>query len=56
MVAHLQVRDWLRLDVDGELDAVGPVARRVLRRHGLLWPFNVHFHAPMLEAARGGRS
>ena len=37
-----------------ELDAVGPYARRALARHGLLWPFNAHFHAPMLEQAAGG--
>ncbi len=54
VVAHLGVRDWLRIEVGDELDAVGPVARRVQHRHGLLWPFNAHFHVPMLEAARGG--
>ena len=54
VVSHLGLRDWLRLPFDGELDLVGPIAARVLRRHGLLWPFNVHFHVPMLEAARGG--
>ena len=48
------LEDWLRLDFRDELDAVGPVARRVLARHGLLWPFNVHFHVPLLEAAAGG--
>jgi Asparagine synthase len=48
VVAHL------RLPVRDELDLVGPIAQRVLRRHGLLWPFNAHFHVPMLEAARGG--
>src|SRR4051812_49796263 len=29
--------DWLRRDLTDELDCVGPVARRVLRRHGILW-------------------
>ena len=37
-----------------ELEAVGPVAANVLRRHGLLWPFNAHFHSPLLDAAAGG--
>lgn len=54
VVAHLGLRDWLRLEFGGELDVTGPIASRVLARHGLLWPFNVHFHLPMLEAARGG--
>lgn len=54
VVAHLRLDDWIRLEHDGELDCVGPVASRVLRRHGLLWPFNAHFHVPLLEAARGG--
>jgi hypothetical protein len=54
VVAHLGLDDWMRLEVGDELDVVGPVARRVLRRHGLLWPFNAHFHLPLLEAARGG--
>jgi asparagine synthetase B (glutamine-hydrolysing) len=54
VVAHVGVQDWIKLDFADELDSVGPVARRVLRRHGLLWPFNTHFHLPLLEAARGG--
>jgi asparagine synthase (glutamine-hydrolysing) len=55
VVAHLGLGDWLRLRWDAEeLDALGPFARRALRRHGLLWPFNAHFHVPLLEAAGGG--
>ncbi len=54
VVAHLGLSDWLRLDWTDELDVLGPVARRVITRHGLLWPFNAHFHQPLLEAARGG--
>ena len=54
VVAHLGIRDWTRIEVRDELDAVGPYARRVLERHGLLWPFNAHFHLPMLELAAGG--
>jgi hypothetical protein len=53
VVAHLGLPDWLRVEVDGELDLVGPVAAAAMRRHGLLWPFNAHFHVPLLEAARG---
>jgi asparagine synthetase B (glutamine-hydrolysing) len=54
VVEYLALREWVRLEVDDELDLVGPTAQAVLRRHGLLWPFNVHFHVPMLEHARGG--
>jgi hypothetical protein len=54
VVAHLGLGDWLRLEHEGELDCVGPVARAALRRHRLLWPCNAHFHVPILEAAAGG--
>ena len=54
VVSHLRLPDWFRNDVDDELDCVGPVATETLRRHGLLWPFNAHFHVPLLAAAAGG--
>ena len=54
VVRHLGLDDWLRIDHTDALDVVGPVARQVLARHGLLWPFNAHFHVPLLEAAEGG--
>jgi Asparagine synthase len=54
VIDRLGLEDWHRLEFDDELDAVGPVATQALARHGLLWPFNAHFHTPLLEAARGG--
>lgn len=54
VVAHLGLTDWQRLEFTDELDAVGPYAQRMLLAHGLLWPFNVHFHLPLLDLARGG--
>jgi asparagine synthase (glutamine-hydrolysing) len=54
VVRWLRLDDWVRIRSEDELDAVGPVAGAVLRRYGLLWPPNVHFHAPLLDAARGG--
>jgi asparagine synthase (glutamine-hydrolysing) len=54
VVAHLGLSDWLRLEWTDELDMLGPVATDVLRRHGVLVPFNAHFHAPLLERAAGG--
>lgn len=54
VVAHLGLDDWLRLDWGDELDLVGPYAARTLRRHGLVLPFNAHFHEPLAERAAGG--
>jgi asparagine synthase (glutamine-hydrolysing) len=54
VVAHLGLSDWLRLEWTDELDMLGPVATRVLRRHGVLVPFNAHFHEPLLAHAAGG--
>jgi hypothetical protein len=54
VVGHLGLDDWVRLELRDELDCVGPLAKGILERHGLLWPFNVHFHAPLLELAAGG--
>lgn len=55
VLKELDLPDWARVEVAaGELDAVGPVAAKALARHGLLWPFNTHFHAPIMELASGG--
>lgn len=54
VIRHVGLTDWERLPMASELDAVGPVAQSVLSRHGLLWPFNAHFHAPLLQRASGG--
>jgi asparagine synthase (glutamine-hydrolysing) len=54
VVQHLGLADWARLEHADELDCIGPVARDALRRNGLLWPFNAHFHEPIIRAAAGG--
>jgi len=54
VVSHLGIEDWTRLEWDDELDIVGPVATGILRRHGILVPFNSHFQYPLLEKAAGG--
>jgi asparagine synthase (glutamine-hydrolysing) len=52
---RLGLPEWVRIDVLGDdFDAVGPIARKVLSAHGLMWPFNAHFHAPIIETAAGG--
>ena len=54
VVRHLGLTEWVRLDHTDELHLLGPYAQRVMLRHGLVWPFNVHFHLPLLDAAQGG--
>jgi asparagine synthetase B (glutamine-hydrolysing) len=54
VIRHLGLEDWIRIEAAGDLDCVGPVATETLRRHGLLWPCNAYFHAPIFEAAAGG--
>jgi asparagine synthase (glutamine-hydrolysing) len=54
VLRHLGVTEWERFEILQEFDAVGPVATQALLRHGLLWPFNTHFHAPIIERAAGG--
>ena len=54
VVDQLKPGDWERLTVDEELDFVGPVAQRVLRRHGLMHPANAFLHEPLLARAAGG--
>jgi len=54
VIRHLGLVDWHTVTFDDELDLLGPTATKALRRHGLLWPSNSHFHVPLLEAARGG--
>jgi asparagine synthase (glutamine-hydrolysing) len=46
--------DWHRVDVDTELDLLGPLATAEITRHGVLWPANTAFHAPIAPYARGG--
>src|SRR5690349_8413329 len=54
VVAHVRPDDWLVREIDDELDCIGPVARPVLRRHGVLWPPNAHLVALHGSAAAGG--
>ncbi|MDX6400422.1 MAG: hypothetical protein QOF27_1028 [Gaiellaceae bacterium] len=54
VVSHLGLEDWIVLEHTDELDCIGSVATDVLLRHGLLWPFNAHFHVPLLRLAAGG--
>jgi hypothetical protein len=54
VIIRLGLTDWIRFDFNDELDLVGPVAMRVLRRHGFLWPSHAHVSMPLIEWAAGG--
>ena len=54
VIGHIGLDDWARFHIQDELGAIGPVASVALQRHGLLWPFNAHFHLPIIAAAAGG--
>lgn len=54
VLRHLGLDDWIRLRIGEELDFLGPLAIRGLRRHGLLYPANAHVVVPMAEHAVGG--
>lgn len=51
VLEHLQIPHWHHIPIGGELDLVGPYARRHLLRDGLLFPANAHSVVPLLEAA-----
>ena len=54
VVQYLDLKDWVRIDADEELELVGPVAQAVLRRHGHVFPANAFMLQPMFERAQGG--
>ncbi|HUP72465.1 MAG TPA: asparagine synthase-related protein [Acidimicrobiales bacterium] len=54
VIAHLGTDEWCRVELTDEIDVLGPYAQQVLLRHGSLWPFNTHFHAPIAEQVAGG--
>jgi hypothetical protein len=55
VVKELKIHDWERLTADAdELDLVGPVSRRVLDSHGVVYPSNAFLHEPLLSRASGG--
>jgi asparagine synthetase B (glutamine-hydrolysing) len=54
VIRHLGLQDWGTRAVVDELDALGPLALDVLRRHGPHWPANAHTFGLLLEPAAGG--
>lgn len=51
---HVGLREWVRLTFTHELEILGPLACRILERHGLMWPANAHPQVPVYELAAGG--
>jgi asparagine synthetase B (glutamine-hydrolysing) len=54
VIRHLGISDWQRLSFRDELDLIGPIAQRALRRHGLLSPAGTYTAIPLFESAAGG--
>ncbi len=54
VVRHLGLPDWQRMLFGSELNWLGPVAQRVLSRHGLMSPAGAHTLLTVLEAAGQG--
>jgi hypothetical protein len=54
IVSLLGLEDWLRVECGDELHILGPVARALVRRHGVMFPPNAHLHVPLFEPARDG--
>jgi Asparagine synthase len=54
VVRHLALRDWQRVVLHDEVDAIGPLARTRLLEHGVLWPPNLATDVPMVEIVPGG--
>ncbi|MFN8187565.1 MAG: asparagine synthase-related protein [Gaiellales bacterium] len=54
VVEHLGLDRWVIVEAGDELDLVGPVAQRHLRRHGVLYPANTMRFTLLAEHAQGG--
>ena len=54
VAGELGVRRWEILTPGTDFDLLGPLARQLLRDHGLLWPAPTAALMPMIEAAGDG--
>lgn len=54
VVAHLGLEDWERVEIEDELDYLGPLAARLLQQHGVRWPPYFHYEHLLLSKAAGG--
>jgi asparagine synthase (glutamine-hydrolysing) len=51
---HLRIREWEVVELDDELEIIGPIAAGILHEEGVLYPPNVHSQVPLAEHAHGG--
>jgi asparagine synthetase B (glutamine-hydrolysing) len=54
VLAELGLKDRWQYTVGPEMEVIGTIATDQIRRHGLRYPPNVHFHHPIVAAAAGG--
>ncbi len=54
VVRHLGLAEWIRIDIDDELDIVGETSTALIEKLGLCFPFNLSFVATCIKAAQGG--
>jgi asparagine synthase (glutamine-hydrolysing) len=54
IVQHLGLRDWVKLDCGEEFHVLGPIARDIVRRHGVVFPPNAYLHTPLFDVAQTG--
>ena len=54
VVRHIGASEWVRLEPGRMLDVLGDTATGLTLRHGTLYPGNIHFLVPMLDAVGSG--
>ncbi|NNE11584.1 MAG: asparagine synthase [Ilumatobacter sp.] len=54
VIEHLGLRQWERIELHDEVDILGPLARRHLLEHGLVWPAALVSAGPLYERLQGG--
>jgi asparagine synthase (glutamine-hydrolysing) len=54
VLAHLDVSDWVRLEIHDELDVVGPIAQSGLIEHGVVFPSTAYPQAFTFQQLAGG--
>ena len=54
IVAHLRLADWERVDIQDELEILGPYACRAIADVGLVFPATSYALLPLLDIARDG--
>jgi asparagine synthase (glutamine-hydrolysing) len=54
VVSHLRLSEWHRIDIEDELDVIGPLASEHLKAFGVVWPPAIAGDRPLVDAVRGG--